>query len=688
MLVSVLTPSYSNPEVSYGKNGFAFKGVVPHDDKRRTDAKGNHTEIVLTRSVDANGAYKADAQAIVTDMTSGNEQTALDAQRGILNAGIMSHIDTHFEGTKYGSYHNFLADKFSDEEAYVLEAGLVQNGAIQDQTRRDNIIGQNITTYGDNVENLEAGYSAITTEADKQGAAKAAQAYISEHGIEAPHGYQGLSALDILTYHQTEGDAKEVRVANNALYNGKAQDLFTTDEVTVSRGAEVSYFLQDEDIDNALSLATEEQLAKADELRKAAGQETIRDLIPPSSDHVAMGRMARVMDTGYIPYSDEELTAVALNYIKDHMGTKRDARTVAYHNQLIKGVLRTPGSAQLFYDILHGEHPEYQGDAKAMAQQARTMGLRIDDVKTGYSLISSKPSQLQQLYNKEDLAEIKQQYESVKASVDSLQVDWDRVLNDEGYLDAIINEVRSVGLGGSNGSLGVTRSQIRAQLLQLRKDLNDLKLASEFRLYNGDGSQVLFESLYDRFQTAYMPSDIKQGMDEYKKAQETGHVVADIAITIIPVAKGAQLGLKLGNGITSALNLGNLASKAVTVATASSAAGVVTGAAQYTVDRTNHISSVTGDNIQTRIEDWDKAVGVAEITAGSVAVGMGVGDLIAPLYSKAGSKLAKAEETLQKALVRAEGAKVAQGSSRAVEIAEKARDSAIALENLCKASGI
>ena len=327
-----MTPSYSNPEVSYGKNGFAFRGVVPHDDKRRTDAKGNHTEIVLTRSVDANGAYKADAQAIVADMTSGNEQTAVDAQRGILNAGIMSHIDTHFEGTKYGSYHNFLADKFSDEEAYVLEAGLVQNGAIQDQTRRDNIIGQNITTYGDNVENLEAGYRAITTEADKQGAAKAAQAYISEHGIEAPHGYQGLSALDILTYHQTEGDAKEVRVANNALYNGKAQDLFTTDEVTVSRGAEVSYFLQDEDIDNALSLATEEQLAKADELRKAAGQETIRDLIPPSSDHVAMDRMARVMDTGYIPYSDEELTAVALNYIKDHMGTKRDARTVAYHN--------------------------------------------------------------------------------------------------------------------------------------------------------------------------------------------------------------------------------------------------------------------------------------------------------------------------------------------------------------------
>ncbi len=682
----VVSTSYSDKSVSYGANGFAFKGVVPANDPRRTDAEGNYIDLIPPTggSVDAQTMYKQDAAAIVVDLGKGKTD-AIQANSGIVNAGILQEIDNHFASTEFGSYHAFLADKFNDKEAYVLEADLVANGSVINQQRRNDIIEKNCITYGDNTENYNAGCSAITTERDVANIMLAARKENLTSGNTEPKGYD-VSDFDRLTFAKTGGDPEKIRAANNALYQGKT--IFSQEAIDKSRAMEIAQFFEHKDFDNALNMGTGTQVALADTFRKNAGQATIHDLIPPDgSDHMNVYRMTKVINTGYIPYTDNELVSTATTYIKEHGNNNYYTGPLHYdyNLQLVKGVLRTEGALEGYKGIEKSD-----GDLR---NKAGKMGVSLMDMyKSGYTLIG-RPSEEYTNLSDEEKIHINNTMSQVREMMDGAQIDWDRVVNDEGYVDAILNEFRTAGWGGPNGSWGTTRAAVRKQLLQMREDFNQLQMASEGRLYNYIGQPQSFEYKFENFAEKYLGENAKLdkiyvSMDDYQSDQQTANTVLDIALTLVPVGKGAQIGLKLADGLGTVVRMGNLATKTTRVVAAGTGAGLLTGGAQYTKDRTNHMSSVTGDNIVTRAEDWEKAKGVAIYTGGSVMLGMGTGELVAPLLSKTGSKLAKTEEVLQKALVRAEESGVEAGSSRAVQIAQDAHRTAKVVDGAAKALGV
>ncbi len=602
------------------------------------------------------------------------------ANAGISSPGILSKIEAHYQnkGFKANSeyktaYEAFQGSELQRSEVYVNNAQLVKNNAIQDQSRRDEIISTNITEYGKTNENLQAGLDAIGNRTDFENANKAAQKYNQEKGYNPQ--FKNQSPINTLIYGQSDGDAESIRAANNKLIDPQ-ENFLTSEEITRTLAEEGVYFLQEakghtimqglkaEDKDAALESNNADVYAMMDTLLKEKGEPSLKDTVDS----------ARLATVGYGNFSADERAKLALdelmsslNYTKSAkstsvgsmtMGTSfsstasiiSDSKNAGLSINTLYKVLNSPESYQKFKELVN-KNPD-------LKNYLTTIG--FDESKLLFEAKSSNLSQ-DKIDNNKALVEV------MKQAILQNRNEFQNITGQEGAIDSFLNRFRTTY------GLGVTRETLSLLGQNSSYMLHNLELAAEGKLTDSKGTPISFEDYAKELNIS------TQAMEEanvtYQTHQAYARMGLDVATTIatIPVGAGAVKILStVANGVKTfkvvqtldaagktvkeigvvkkladAQKLATTTAKAflaeskagqATIKVAqnltssaniarSTTMGLTNGTVMYGKERLNQVTSTQGDNMVARSEAENN------FASNSAAAGVGfhVGAGVAPL---------------------------------------------------------
>ena len=602
------------------------------------------------------------------------------ANAGISSPGILSKIEAHYQnkGFKANSeyktaYEAFQGSELQRSEVYVNNAQLVKNNAIQDQSRRDEIISTNITEYGKTNENLQAGLDAIGNRTDFENANKAAQKYNQEKGYNPQ--FKNQSPINTLIYGQSDGDAESIRAANNKLIDPQ-ENFLTSEEITRTLAEEGVYFLQEakdhtimqglkaEDKDAALESNNADVYAMMDTLLKEKGEPSLKDTVDN----------ARLATVGYGNFSADERAKLALdelmsslNYTKSAkstsvgsmtMGTSfsstasiiSDSKNAGLSINTLYKVLNSPESYQKFKELVN-KNPD-------LKNYLTTIG--FDESKLLFEAKSSNLSQ-DKIDNNKALVEV------MKQAILQNRNEFQNITGQEGSIDSFLNRFRTTY------GLGVTRETLSLLGQNSSYMLHNLELAAEGKLTDSKGTPISFEDYAKELNIS------TQAMEEanvtYQTHQAYARMGLDVATTIatIPVGAGAVKILStVANGVKTfkvvqtldaagktvkeigvvkkladAQKLATTTAKAflaeskagqATIKVAqnltssaniarSTTMGLTNGTVMYGKERLNQVTSTQGDNMVARSEAENN------FASNSAAAGVGfhVGAGVAPL---------------------------------------------------------
>lgn len=602
------------------------------------------------------------------------------ANAGISSPGILSKIEAHYQdkGFKANSeyktaYEAFQGSELQRSEVYVNNAQLVKNNAIQDQSRRDEIISTNITEYGKTNENLQAGLDAIGNRTDFENANKAAQKYNQEKGYNPQ--FKNQSPINTLIYGQSDGDAESIRAANNKLIDPQ-ENFLTSEEITRTLAEEGVYFLQEakdhtimqglkaEDKDAALESNNADVYAMMDTLLKEKGEPSLKDTVDN----------ARLATVGYGNFSADERAKLALdelmsslNYTKSAKSTSvgsmttgtafsstasiiSDSKNAGLSINTLYKVLNSPESYQKFKELVN-KNPD-------LKNYLTTIG--FDESKLLFEAKSSNLSQ-DKIDNNKALVEV------MKQAILQNRNEFQNITGQEGSIDSFLNRFRTTY------GLGVTRETLSLLGQNSSYMLHNLELAAEGKLTDSKGTPISFEDYAKELNIS------TQAMEEanvtYQTHQAYARMGLDVATTIatIPVGAGAVKILStVANGVKTfkvvqtldaagktvkeigvvkkladAQKLATTTAKAflaeskagqATIKVAqnltssaniarSTTMGLTNGTVMYGKERLNQVTSTQGDNMVARSEAENN------FASNSAAAGVGfhVGAGVAPL---------------------------------------------------------
>lgn len=609
-----------------------------------------------------------------------DESLMSKANAGISSPGILSKIEAHYQnkGFKANSeyktaYEAFQGSELQRSEVYVNNAQLVKNNAIQDQSRRDEIISTNITEYGKINENLQAGLDAIGNRTDFENANKAAQKYNQEKGYNPQ--FKNQSPINTLIYGQSDGDAESIRAANNKLIDPQ-ENFLTSEEITRTLAEEGVYFLQEakdhtimqglkaEDKEAALESNNADVYAMMDTLLKEKGDPSLKDTVDN----------ARLATVGYGNFSADERAKLALdelmsslNYTKSAkstsvgsmtMGTSfsstasiiSDSKNAGLSINTLYKVLNSPESYQKFKELVN-KNPD-------LKNYLTTIG--FDESKLLFEAKSSNLSQ-DKIDNNKALVEV------MKQAILQNRNEFQNITGQEGSIDSFLNRFRTTY------GLGVTRETLSLLGQNSSYMLHNLELAAEGKLTDSKGTPISFEDYAKELNIS------TQAMEEanvtYQTHQAYARMGLDVATTIatIPVGAGAVKILStVANGVKTfkvvqtldaagktvkeigvvkkladAQKLATTTAKAflaeskagqATIKVAqnltsssniarSTTMGLTNGTVMYGKERLNQVTSTQGDNMVARSEAENN------FASNSAAAGVGfhVGAGVAPL---------------------------------------------------------
>ena len=468
------------------------------------------------------------------------------ANAGISSPGILSKIEAHYQnkGFKANSeyktaYEAFQGSELQRSEVYVNNAQLVKNNAIQDQSRRDEIISTNITEYGKTNENLQAGLDAIGNRTDFENANKAAQKYNQEKGYNPQ--FKNQSPINTLIYGQSDGDAESIRAANNKLIDPQ-ENFLTSKEITRTLAEEGVYFLQEakghtimqgskaEDKEAALESNNADVYAMMDTLLKEKGEPSLKDTVDN----------ARLATVGYGNFDADERAKLALdelmsslNYTKSAESTSVGSMTMGTAFSSTASIISDSKNAGLSINTLYKvlNSPESYKKFKELVNTNPDLKKYLTKIGFDESklLFEAKSSNLSQdkIDNNKALVEV------MRKAILQNRNEFQNITGQEGAIDSFLNRFRTTY------GLGVTRETLSLLGQNSSYMLHNLELAAEGKLTDSKGTPISFEDYAKKLNIS------TQAMEEanvtYQTHQAYARMGLDVATTIatIPVGAGA-----------------------------------------------------------------------------------------------------------------------------------------------------
>lgn len=602
------------------------------------------------------------------------------ANAGISSPGILSKIEAHYQnkGFKANSeyktaYEAFQGSELQRSEVYVNNAQLVKNNAIQDQSRRDEIISTNITEYGKTNENLQAGLDAIGNRTDFENANKAAQKYNQEKKYNPQ--FKNQSPINTLIYGQSGGDAESIRAANNKLIDPQ-ENFLTSEEITRTLAEEGVYFLQEdkghtimqgskaEDKDAALESNNADVYAMMDTLLKEKGEPSLKDTVDN----------ARLATVGYGGFDADERAKLALdelmsslNYTKSAESTSVGSMTMGTAFSSTSSKISNSQNAGLSINTLYKvlNSPESYQKFKELVNTNPNLKKYLTKIGFDESklLFEAKSTNLSQdkIDNNKALVEV------MRHAILQNRSEFQNITGQEGAIDSFLNRFRTTY------GLGITRKTLSLLGQNSSYMLHNLELAAEGKLTDSKGTPISFEDYAQKLNIS------TQAMEEanvtYQTHQAYARMALDVATTIatIPVGAGAiKILSTVANGVKTfkvvqtldaagktvkeigvvkkladAQKLATTTAKAfladskagqATIQVAqnltssaniarSTTMGLTNGTVMYGKERLNQVTSTQGDNMVARSEAENN------FASNSAAAGVGfhVGAGVAPL---------------------------------------------------------
>lgn len=506
------------------------------------------------QALNANQVEKQIAQKVTQDLDEAadgwgtDEELMSKANSGISSPGVLSKIEQHYQAKGYKAdneyktaYEQFQGSELKRSEVYVNNAQLVKNNAIQDQSRRDEIIQTNILEYGKTKENLQSGLDAIGNRTDFDNANRAAAKYNQEHGNQAY--FKNQSAINTLIYHQSEGDADSIHAANNKLIDPE-ENFLTSDEIIRTKAEEGVYYLQDAKehtmakglADQARDAAIEsndaEVYAKMDELLNEKGEASLKDTVSHT-------RLAKV---GYGNFSADERAEMALNELKSSLYSANAAKPDMYSaGSMTTGTAFSSAANQLsnaknaeytmdnLYKVLNS--PESYAKFKKMVDQDPKLKTYLaqkgfDEKKLKFETKSSNLSN-------DEIRANKVQYENIKKALEQSKHEFQSITAKEGNYDSFINKFRDTY------GLGITREGIAKLGENSSYMLHNLELAAEGKLTDAKGNPISFEDYAKELNIT--TEKMNETNTQYQQHQAYAKMAVDGIITVatIPVGGGA-----------------------------------------------------------------------------------------------------------------------------------------------------
>ncbi len=466
------------------------------------------------------------------------------ANAGISSPGILSKIEAHYQnkGFKANSeyktaYEAFQGSELQRSEVYVNNAQLVKNNAIQDQSRRDEIISTNITEYGKTNENLQAGLDAIGNRTDFENANKAAQKYNQEKEYNPQ--FKNQSPINTLIYGQSDGDAESIRAANNKLIDPQ-ENFLTSKEITRTLAEEGVYFLQeakdhtimkglkDQDKEAALESNNADVYAMMDTLLKEKGEPSLKDTVDN----------ARLATVGYGNFDADERAKLALdelmsslNYTKSAESTPVGSMTMGTAFSSTASIMSDSKNAGLSINTLYKvlNSPESYKKFKELVNTNPDLKKYLTKIGFDESklLFEAKSSNLSQdkIDNNKALVEV------MRKAILQNRNEFQNITGQEGAIDSFLNRFRTTY------GLGVTRETLSLLGQNSSYMLHNLELAAEGKLTDSKGTPISFEDYAKKLNIS--TQTMEEANVTYQTHQAYARMGLDVATTIATIPVGA-----------------------------------------------------------------------------------------------------------------------------------------------------
>ena len=563
---------------------------------------------------------KQEAAAITKELDNaargmGTDEVQLsNANAAIVDPAVLADINKYYQGQGYTAgeyktpYEAFLASEISDSEIYEANAVLVDNNAILDQTRRDEILLTNLTTFGGESANRLKALRAIGTRTDYDNLQLGLARHNRANGYNSH--FRGQDALQTTLYNITRGNAVEIDAANRALIDSN-EDFLSHDEIIRIQAEVGALYLEAGNTEGATRSQNAEIYAAMDELTTTSGQKI---------DVKAQVNKADLIIAGYGEFSNDEIAQEAVRYLKmaiDSYGKVEEE----FANPYMDAQFGPSGSASRN----HQNAEDYAAKAFQLIQNyevlqlvKKELGSKYDEYiakishetkgSTDFSKLQlgvSTPSDLSQDVIDENLATLA----GLRVTVSDLEKSHLDDVDAEGWKLDFVNELRQTMF------LGTTRADVANQYAMSRSTINKLELAAKGQLVGTDGKPIKFEDAVQQL-TGKTVRDLQALNQEYLNHQQYGELGLDITVgvvtMVIPGTQEFAVGklLNIGGKVFKVLQTVDKASKTyklAEVAVGSVEAGVKVATVQYAIDRTNLETSVSGNTFESRAAAETKA---------------------------------------------------------------------------------
>lgn len=576
---------------------------------------------------------KQEAAAITRELDDaadgwGTDEAQLAKANGaIVDPAVLAEINKYYESQGYtageykSAYEAFLASEISDSEIYEANADLVNNNAILDQARRDEILLTNLTTFGNESANRIKAMRAIGTRTDYNNLQLSLAQHNRANGYNAH--FKGQDALQTTLYNITNGNVAEIDAANRALIDSN-ETILTRDEIVRIQAEVGAMYLEKGDSSRATRTQDAEVLAVMDTLTTADGQKV---------DVKGKASKADLIIAGYGEYSNEEIAKEAIYYLTMAIKSYAKVEESLNNNYAIKDF----GSSTLTSNKLQ-EAEDYGAKAFQLIRNyevlqlvKKELGSKYDEYiakishetkgGTDFSKLQlgvSTPSDLSQEVIDENLATLA----GLRVAVSDLEKSHLDDVDAEGWKQDLVNELRQTMF------LGTTRADVANQYAMTKSTISKLEQAAKGQLVDANGNKISFEDAVEQL-TGKTVQELQALNQEYMTQQAYGEMALDATVglvtMVIPVpglgiGKLVSVGGKLYK-VAQVVNAAKNEYKLVNVAISGMEAAAKMKAVQYTMDRTNIATSVSGDTLENRGAVEDKSDEVAMYSAAGVVAG-------------------------------------------------------------------
>ena len=362
-------------------------------------------------------------------------------------------------------------------------------------------------------------------------------------------------------------------------------------------------------------------------------------LLPNGQKVKDVADKADLMIAGYGEFTDEQIANVAVSYLELCIKQFNDEDT-ALDNQkystsefqfcCVEGSYKqsAENDAAKAFHLLKNDQILKLVKEKLGADKYQEIINVIKDKTSSridYSTIMLKSSGTKLDLEPDEIKNNKAQVEYLRKVVTLTENSYRNSVDEEGFKQDFVNYMRESML-----TSGSTRADMDNYYAIVKSNLSKLEMAAEGKLVDSDGKPIPFEKAVESI-TGMKLDELN---NEFLAAQTYGEMGLDITIALVTMPVGGAGGVKglatLGKSV-QALNTLSKTRTALNIASAFGG-GLVSSGTQYTLDRANLASSVSGNTMKNRAAIENKA---AE-TGVMGALGMGIGgqtEIIASRFS-------------------------------------------------------